>query len=62
MAMQSNLVPALKAAIRQAFLDIRDPAILKSFRAEGFAPRTDADHDVLRTTAKVLNLDLTRLQ
>jgi phosphonate transport system substrate-binding protein len=62
MAMQSSLSPQLKASIRKAFLDIKDPAILKPFRAEGFAPMTDADYDVLRATAKVLNLDLAKLQ
>lgn len=62
MAMQSKLPPQLKDAIRKAFLDIKDPAILKSFRAEGFAPMTDADYDVLRTTAKILNLDIAKLQ
>jgi phosphonate transport system substrate-binding protein len=62
MAMQSKLAPELKESIRSAFLEIHDPAILKSFRADGFAPMTDRDYDVLRTTAKVLNLDLARLQ
>ena len=62
MAMQSKLSSPLKDAIRKAFLDLKDPAILKSFRAEGFAPMTDADYNVLRTTAKVLNLDLAKLQ
>lgn len=62
MAMQSKLSPALKDQIRKAFLDIKDPAILKAFRAEGFAPMSDADYNVLRTTAKVLNLDLAKLQ
>ena len=62
MAMQSKLTSPTKDAIRKAFLDIKDPAILKSFRAEGFAPVTDADYDVLRTTAKVLNLDIAKLQ
>ena len=62
MAMQSKLSAALKDQIRKAFLDIKDPAILKPFRAEGFAPMTDADYNVLRTTAKVLNLDLAKMQ
>ena len=61
-AMQTKLPAPLKQQIRQAFLEIRDPAILKSFRADGFAPMTDADYDVLRTTAKVLNLDIAKLQ
>jgi phosphonate transport system substrate-binding protein len=62
MALQSKLSPQLKDAIRSAFLEIKDPAILKSFRAEGFAAMTDRDYDVLRTTAKVLDLDLAKLQ
>jgi phosphonate transport system substrate-binding protein len=62
MAMQAKLSPQLKAQIRAAFLDIKDPGILKSFRAEGFVATSDADYDVLRNTAKVLKLDLARLQ
>lgn len=62
MTMQSKLSPQLKAAIRKAFLEINDPAILKAFRSDGFAAMTDKDYDVLRVTAKVLNLDLAKLQ
>jgi phosphonate transport system substrate-binding protein len=62
MAMQSKLNPTLKEQIRNAFIGISDPAILKSFRAQGFAPTSDSAYDVLRTTAKVLNLDLAKLQ
>jgi len=62
MAMQSKLAPALKEQIRAAFVDLKDPAILKTFRAQGFAATNDASYDVLRTTAKVLNLDLAKLQ
>ena len=61
-AVQSKLSPYLKGELRAAFLDMRDPAILKSFRADGFAPMSDHDYDLLRQTAKVLNLDLARLQ
>lgn len=62
MAMQSKLNPALKEQIRNAFVGINDPAILKAFRAQGFAATGDSAYDVLRTTAKVLNLDLAKLQ
>lgn len=62
MAMQSKLAPALKEQIRAAFVDLKDPAILKTFRAQGFAATNDGAYDVLRTTAKVLNLDLAKLQ
>ena len=61
-AMQSKLAPQLKEQIRAAFLGITDPAILKSFRAEGFVATNDRAYDVLRDTAKVLNLDLAKFQ
>ncbi len=62
MAMQSKLAPELKAKIRSAFLDLKDADLLKSFRAEGFAATDDRAYDVLRDTAKVLNLDLAKFQ
>lgn len=62
MALQSKLTPALKDQIRRAFLEIKDPVILKSFRADGFAATDDKAYDVLRNTAKVLSLDLAKLQ
>jgi len=61
-AMQAKLAPVLKDQIRTAFLGITDPAILKSFRAEGFAATDDRAYDVLRSTAKVLSLDLAKFQ
>jgi phosphonate transport system substrate-binding protein len=62
MAMQAKLTPELKAKIRGAFLDLKDADILRSFRAEGFAATDDRAYDVLRDTAKVLNLDLAKFQ
>ncbi len=62
MAMQGKLSPQLKQQIRTAFLEIRDPGILKSFRSEGFVATNDAAYDVLRNTAKVLRLDLAKFQ
>ncbi len=61
MVMQGNLDPALKDAIRKSFLDLKDPAILKTFRAEGFVATNDKAYDILRETAKVLDLDLSKL-
>jgi phosphonate transport system substrate-binding protein len=61
MVMQGKLDPALKSAIRSAFLDLKDRAILKTFRAEGFAATDDKAYDVLRETAKILNLDLSKM-
>jgi len=60
--MQSDLNPALKQAIRTAFLDMKDTDILKSFRVEAFAPTDDKAYDVLRDTATILKLDLGRMK
>lgn len=62
MVLQGSLDPALKEAIKKAFLDLKDPAILKTFRAEGFVATDDKAYDILRETAKVLDLDLTKLK
>lgn len=59
--MQGDLAPALKEKIRKAFLEVKDPAVLKSFRVEGFAPTDDKAYDVLRDTAKILDLDLAKM-
>lgn len=61
MVMQGNLAPELKQAIRDAFLNLRDPELLRNFRVEGFAPTDDAAYEVLRETARILNLDLGRM-
>lgn len=58
MVMQGNLAEPLKEAIRASFLELRDPTILRSFRVEGFAPTTDAAYDILRDTARLLELNL----
>ena len=60
--MQGNLAPALKQAIRAAFLDMKDKEVLKSFRVEAFASTDDRAYDVLRETASVLKLDLARMK
>lgn len=62
MVMQGNLDPALKDAIKASFLDLKDPAILKTFRAEGFVATNDKAYDILRETATVLNLDLAKFK
>ena len=60
--MQGNLAPALKDAIRAAFLDLKDKEVLKSFRVEGFVAASDTDYDVLRDMAKILELDLGKMK
>jgi phosphonate transport system substrate-binding protein len=59
--MQGYLKPELKGAIRKAFLELKDPKILKSFRVESFAPTDDKAYDILRETAKILDLDLGKM-
>ena len=60
--MQGNLAPQLKQAIRAAFLNMKDKAVLKSFRVEAFAATDDRAYDVLRDTATVLKLDLAKMK
>jgi phosphonate transport system substrate-binding protein len=62
MVMQGNLAPQLKGAIRDAFLRLKDAEILKSFRVQGFAATDDKAYDVLRETAKILDLDLAKMR
>lgn len=58
--MRSNLNPALKAKIRDAFVDLKDPEVLKSFKADGFGPIADKDYDVVRNLGSLLKLDLSK--
>ncbi len=60
--MQGNLAPALKQSIREAFLNVQDKEVLKSFRVEGFVATDDKAYDVLRETAKILQLDLAKMK
>jgi phosphonate transport system substrate-binding protein len=60
--LQADLAPALKERIRTAFLELRDPAILKPLKADSFAAIQDADYDVIRNAAKILGLDLGSLE
>lgn len=60
--MRSNLKPELKEKIRAAFLELKEPAILKPFKAEGFGPIADADYDVVRNLGHLLRIDLAKFQ
>ena len=62
MVLQGNLAEPLKAAIRAAFIDLRDAEVLRSFRVEGFAPTTDEAYNVLRETARLLEMDLSQMR
>lgn len=60
--MRSNLKPELKAKIRAAFLDLKEPAVLKAFKAEGFDTITDKHYDVVRNLGHLLKIDLAKFQ
>ena len=60
--MQGYLAPELKSAIKKAFLELNDKDILKTFRAEAFVATNDRAYDILRETAKLLELDLAKFK
>jgi phosphonate transport system substrate-binding protein len=60
--MRSNLKPELKEKIRSAFLNLKDPAVLKSFKAQGFDVITDRQYDVVRNLGPLLKIDLAKFQ
>jgi phosphonate transport system substrate-binding protein len=60
--MRSNLSPELKDKIRNAFLNLKDPAVLKPFKADGFDAITDQQYDVVRNLGYLLKIDLAKFQ
>ena len=58
--MRSNLKPELKEKIRAAFLNLKEPEVLKPFKADGFGPISDKDYDVVRSLGTLLKLDLSK--
>ncbi len=58
-ALRSDLDPQLKEDIKNAFWNLDDPEVLAGFKgATAFGKMTDADYDVVRELAKLLDLDL----
>jgi phosphonate transport system substrate-binding protein len=60
--MRSNLKPALKEKIRNAFYDLKDPAVLKPFKADSFAAIGDDSYNVVRELGPLLKIDLAKYQ
>ncbi|MEM9807788.1 MAG: phosphate/phosphite/phosphonate ABC transporter substrate-binding protein [Cyanobacteria bacterium P01_D01_bin.56] len=56
--MRSDLDPELKENIRTAFLELDNEAVLKPFKADGFAAMDDNDYDGIRKAGDILGLDL----
>lgn len=62
MVWRKNLDPALKEKVAAALASIKDVPWGDQGQLDGFQPTTDAAYDVVRETAKVLDLDLRRLK
>lgn len=60
--LRSNLKPELKDKIRNAFLNLKDPSVLKAFKADGFEAITDRQYDVVRNLGPLLKIDLAKFQ
>src|SRR5262249_13740590 len=53
-----ELDPALKEKIKTVFYGIKDPAVLKPLKADGFGPVKDEDYDVIRGLVTLLGIDV----
>lgn len=62
MVWRKNLDPALKQNVAAALASIKDVPWGDQGQLDGFQPTNDAAYDVVRDTAKVLDLDLRRLK
>lgn len=59
---RKDLDPALKKRIQAAFLEVKDIPWSDQGVLNGFHPTNDAAYDVIRDTAKSLNLDLRKMK
>ncbi|MNG08435.1 hypothetical protein D3C84_917910 [compost metagenome] len=58
MVWRKDMDPALKQKLAAAMANIKDVPWGDQGQLNGFQPTTDAAYDVVRETAKVLDLDL----
>ena len=59
---RKNLSPELKEKIKSAFLGVRDIVWADQGKLNRFVETNDAAYDIIRETAKVLNLDLKKMK
>lgn len=61
-AWRKDLPADLKATIKTAFLNVarEDAAVVAAQKLEGYEETNDANYDIIRSTAKILNLDLSK--
>ena len=57
-----DLDPALKKRVQAAFMDVKDIPWSDQGELNGFHPTNDAAYNVIRDTAKSLNLDLRKMK
>ncbi len=62
MVWRKDLAPDLKARVQQAFLQVKDIPWSDQGLLNGFVPTNDAAYNVIRDTAKILNLDLKKMK
>ncbi|WNC15465.1 phosphate/phosphite/phosphonate ABC transporter substrate-binding protein [Brevibacillus brevis] len=56
--LNGELDAELQEQIKQAFYNLKDEAVLKPLKGEGFAPIEDKDYDVIRNMVELLGVDL----
>lgn len=59
---RKDLDPALKKRVQAAFMEVKDIPWSDQGQLNGFHPTTDAAYNVIRDTAKALNLDLRKMK
>lgn len=59
---RKDLDPALKKRVQAAFMDVKDIPWSDQGELNGFHPTNDAAYNVIRDTAKALNLDLRKMK
>ena len=59
---RKDLPPELKKRIQAAFLEVKDIPWSDQGTLNGFHPTTDGAYDIIRETAKSLNLDLKKMK
>ena len=59
---RKNLSPELKSKIKTAFLNVKDITWADQGKLNRFVETDDKPYDIIRETAKVLNLDLSKMK
>lgn len=57
-AVRTDLDSEFQEEIKQVFYELDDKEILETLDAEGFAPMTDEDYDIIRGMVELLGVDL----